>query len=71
MLNKPRHFWASVTPQLTFRDNEGMGDVRGVIHAQADGQHNVDARNGVDGNAPEVQHADEINLLRLTMRVCK
>ena len=38
-----------------------MGDVGGVVDAEADAEHDVDARDGVDGEAPEVDHARDVD----------
>ena len=38
-----------------------MRDVRGVVDAEADGQHDVDAGQGVDGDEPEVKEPDNVH----------
>ncbi len=42
-------------------DHEGVGDVSRVVDAQPDGQHDVDTGDGVDGDAPEVEHAHHVD----------
>ena len=46
---------------FTLRDDEGVGDVGGVVDAEADAEHDVDAGDGVDGEAPEVDHSRDVH----------
>ena len=50
-----------VSRNITFSHDESVRDVRGVVDAKADGQHDVDARQGVDGDEPEVKEPDNVH----------
>ena len=49
------------TEPLTRGDDEGVGDVCGVVDAEPDAEDDVDAGDGVDGEAPEVDHARDVH----------
>ena len=38
-----------------------VGDVDGVVNTQADSEHNVYSRENVDGDAPEVEEANDVH----------
>ena len=42
-------------------DEESVRDVRAVVDAQADGDDEVDAGHGVDGQAPEVHETADLD----------
>eukprot|EP00961_Rhodomonas_salina_P066139 888485-Rhodomonas_salina.4 len=41
--------------------HEGVGNVRRVVDGEADGEHEVDDGDGVDGDAPEPHEPDEVD----------
>ena len=47
--------------ELTLADDEGVSDVSRVVDAEADGEDDVDAGEGVDGDGPEVKEANNVN----------
>ena len=47
--------------ELTLRHDESVCDVCGVVNAESDGQHDVDAAQSVDGDVPEVEEANKVN----------
>ena len=47
---------------ITFSDDERVRDVSGVVDAEANGQDNIDAGNGVDRDVPEVEKAHHVHL---------
>jgi hypothetical protein len=47
--------------QFTLADDEGVSDVSRVVDAEADGENDVDAGEGVDGDGPEVKEANNVN----------
>ena len=47
---------------LTFGYNECVSDVGRIVHAEADGQDNVDAGQGVDRDSPQVQESNNVHL---------
>ena len=51
----PDHF------SLTLGDDECVCNVGGVVDAEADAEDDVDAGDGVDGEAPEVDHARDVD----------
>ena len=40
---------------------EGVGDMDSVVHTETNGQHDVDCREDVDGDAPEVEEAHNVD----------
>ena len=46
---------------LTLGDDECVCNVGGVVDAEADAEDDVDAGDGVDGEAPEVDHARDVD----------
>ena len=46
---------------VTFRNNECVADVHGVVHAEPHGEHDVDAADDVDSDAPEVEEAHDVD----------
>ena len=42
-----------------------MSDVGGIVDTESNGQNYVNTRDGVHGDAPEVNHANHINLLNM------
>jgi hypothetical protein len=47
--------------EFTLTDDEGVSDVSRVVDAKADGENDVDAGEGVDGDGPEVKKANNVN----------
>ena len=43
------------------RPDEGVGNMDSVVHTQTDGEHDVDSREDVDGEAPEVHEPDNVH----------
>ena len=46
---------------LTLGDDECVCNVGGVVDTEADAEDDVDAGDGVDGEAPEVDHARDVD----------
>ncbi len=48
-------------PQFTFTNYEGVGYMSRVVHTQPDGQHDVNARQRINCDVPEVQESNNVH----------